>query len=95
LRERIPDLFDAASVVGDVKMVKEQSLDAQMRDNVVIANAQNVRIKGQTKLLKNKLRFDLLVSGPSDQYPTGTHVSQTLIDEIQGTGGSVWEITDK
>lgn len=93
-RERIPDVFDQGSVVSDCKMVAEQSYDEQMRDNTRIASADNVRIKGQPTNLTKTLRFDLLVSGPSDQYPNGTHVTKQLIAAIGDAGGDIWEITD-
>src|SRR5262249_18518992 len=94
LRERIPDFFSAGSVVGDVKMVKAQSYDEQLRDDYRIATADNCRIKGQTKLLTTKCQFNVVVSGPNDQYPTGTQVYDPVFTACQATGGDVWEITE-
>jgi len=70
--ERIPDLFKDNIVVGDVKDVEEQSLDAQMRDNVRIRQGKG-RLRDGTPVapLQN---FHLLVRISNDQHPKGTRV---------------------
>ena len=89
---RIPDFFKLSVVVGDVKNVNEQSHDPQMKDNVRIAKANNVRIAGETENLEETSRFDLVVDAPSDKRPAGTVVYKPLKDAINGTGGKVYEV---
>ncbi|MFJ2897707.1 putative toxin, partial [Streptomyces sp. NPDC087218] len=91
-RERIPDFFLDTKVVGDIKNVKDQSYDEQMRDNSRIAKGTRVRLRGETKLLAAANRFDLVVRAPSDDHPDGTHVSAPLKEAIADNGGEIYEL---
>ncbi|MFB7852169.1 putative toxin, partial [Streptomyces sp. NPDC056053] len=91
-RERIPDFFLDTKVVGDIKNVKDQSYDEQMRDNSRIAKGIRVRLRGETKLLAAANRFDLVVRAPSDDHPDGTHVSAPLKEAIADSGGKIYEL---
>lgn len=89
---RIPDFFKRNVVVGDVKNVNSQSYDPQMKDNVRIANAKDVRVAGETENLEETSRFDLVVDAPSDKRPAGTVVYKPLRRAIARTGGEVYEV---
>ncbi|MFJ5192026.1 putative toxin [Streptomyces sp. NPDC088394] len=91
-RERIPDFFLSSKVVGDIKNVKDQSYDEQMRDNSRIAKGTRVRLRGETTLLAATNRFDLVVRAPSDEHPEGTHVSGPLKEAIADNGGAIYEL---
>ncbi|HEY8561397.1 MAG TPA: hypothetical protein VIL74_13555 [Pyrinomonadaceae bacterium] len=91
-RDRIPDFFSEGVVVGDVKDVKTQSFDAQMKDNLRIAKADRVRVRGKTTLITGKCRFDLVVRAPKDSTTEGTHVSENLKTAIASTGGQIYEV---
>ncbi|WP_334416722.1 MULTISPECIES: phage tail protein [unclassified Bradyrhizobium] len=91
VRERIPDIFVAGVVVGDIKNVQTQSLDEQMGDNVRIVDGDMCRLRGSTALLSGGGVFDLVVRGPSDALPEGTHVTGPLLAAITGTGGEVYD----
>ncbi|UZI29984.1 putative toxin [Streptomyces sp. VB1] len=91
-RERIPDFFKADTVVGDIKNVKEQSYDEQMRDNSRIAKGTRTRLRGETTPLAATNRFDLVVRAPSEDHPDGTHVSSPLQEAIADSGGSIYEL---
>jgi hypothetical protein len=91
-RERIPDIYVEGAAVGDVKNVKEQSLDAQMQDNVRIANADRVRLRGKEDIVAQSARFDLVVRAPKDGEAEGTHVSGPLKASIAATGGAIFEV---
>ena len=94
-RLRIPDFYSESVVVGDVKDVKEISLDRQMRDNVSIANGW-ARYPGETKpITKKQLRFDLIVRQGSGQDGSEdyTNVSGPLIRAMKEcNGGKVYRL---
>ncbi len=93
VRTRIPDIFAKHKVVGDVKLVNEQSLSSQMLDNLEIARGLGTaRIKGEDDLLTKNTPFDLVVRAPSDNHPEGTHVTDPLAREIYSTGGNIYEV---
>ncbi|MGW8572549.1 phage tail protein [Streptomyces niveus] len=91
-RERIPDFLEVGAVVGDIKNVKEQSYDEQMKDNSRIAKGTRTRLRGETALLAATNRFDLVVRAPSDDHPDGTHVTGPLQEAIADSGGSIYEL---
>jgi hypothetical protein len=88
IRNRVPDIFVDGYSVGDVKDVIEQSNDAQMRDDQLIAaGGELVRRTGATKTeLTRNLRFDLIVRRASHLRPK-THVTGPLQDAIEHSGG--------
>ncbi|NEQ98562.1 MAG: DUF4157 domain-containing protein [Cyanothece sp. SIO2G6] len=91
---RIPDIFVEGTVVADLKNTNRVDLDAQMRDDVRISNGLRVRKKGGNQLLPPTNRFDLIVRMPSEQHPSGTHVSAPLQAAIAASGGSVYELIE-
>ncbi|MEP6925662.1 MAG: putative toxin, partial [Pyrinomonadaceae bacterium] len=91
-RQRIPDFFSEGTIVGDVKDVKTQSLDEQMRDNIRITKADRVRVRGQADIITAKCRFDLVVRAPKDSTQEGTHVSDNLKAAIAASGGQIYEV---
>ena len=91
-RQRIPDIFVLGAVVGDVKDVKEQSLDAQMQDDARIAKNDRVRIQGADNLITSPCKFDLVVRAPKDGQEEGTHVSGPLQAEVAKSGGDIYEV---
>jgi hypothetical protein len=90
LRDRIPDFWLDGQVVGDAKNVQYQSLDEQMRDNVLIADGTRARLYGTETLIQPAGRFDLIVRGVTDEDPEGTEVSGPLEDEIEAHDGEIY-----
>jgi hypothetical protein len=93
-RDRIPDFWADGVAVGDVKRVAELSYDSQLRDAVVIARGGHARIKGTTALLGACAQgFHVIVRGPSDELPNGTHVTGPLRSALRTFPGKhLWRL---
>jgi len=91
-RVRIPDIYKEGVVVGDVKDVQTQSLDAQMRDNVAIIEGKATYHGEKTGIANKPRKFDLVVRDSKDGTVAGTHVSGPLKEAIEQTGGEIYEI---
>jgi hypothetical protein len=97
-RDRRPDFFTKGTVVGDVKRTADQSLDEQLRDDVLIALGGpaadgQARLARTSEILPPCARgFHLIVRGPADDLPNGTHVSGPLRTAIRRTGGRLWRL---
>lgn len=90
-RIRIPDIYKEGTVVGDIKNVNYQSLDAQMRDNVEISYG-HARYPGKERAIPPAKRFDLVVRNSKEGSEEGTKISGPLRSAIDESGGEIYEL---
>lgn len=98
-RHRIPDIYVSGFAIGDVKDVAYQSLDEQMRDDLMISKGgEGVRRTGTSDWLPENdpiIPMHLIVRDASHLGQKKTEVSEPLLREIERTRGEVhWWIPD-